>query len=262
MGLTPHADVDAVVGELRDAIRAILGERVVGLYLYGSLALGDFDRARSDIDLIAVTDRAVTAAAFARLAGMHARVRAGDSPWAERIEVAYIARDALDLPAPDATTHPQLEKGRELAREPLEIGWPFQRHTLREHGITVAGPAPATLLRPVAQGEMVAAALAITASWRRSRADPDWLAWVGDRHEQCFVLLTLCRNLYLLQHGHLASKPAAARWAQTALDRRWAALIGASLAREGSGRPLTAGELAETLAFLDVAAERLARAGT
>ena len=52
---TPHPGVNLALRELTARIQAILGGRFSGLYLYGSLALGDFDPCSSDIDLIVVT---------------------------------------------------------------------------------------------------------------------------------------------------------------------------------------------------------------
>ncbi len=40
---TPYPDVNAVLHRLLAEVQAVLGERFVGLYLYGSLAGGDFD---------------------------------------------------------------------------------------------------------------------------------------------------------------------------------------------------------------------------
>ena len=99
-------------------------------------------RQRSQAPIIVVTARDVTDAQFAALGAMHATFRAGDSYWAEKIEAAYIRREALNRPGSDGARYPQLEKGRDLAREPLEIGWPFQRAVLHDQGIVVAGPYP------------------------------------------------------------------------------------------------------------------------
>jgi hypothetical protein len=45
-----------------------------------------------------------------------------------------------------------------------------------------------------------------------------------------FIALTMCRALYALEYGAVVSKPAAGRWALTALDERWHPLIERSLA--------------------------------
>ena len=45
------------------------------------------------------------------------------------------------------------------------------------------------------------------------------------RGYQSYVVLTLCRMLYTLYTGSVATKPVAARWALATLDARWAPLI-------------------------------------
>ena len=53
-----------VLDELRSRIRLIFGEQLLGLYPYGSLILGDFNPAISDIDLVAVAKHEVTKREF------------------------------------------------------------------------------------------------------------------------------------------------------------------------------------------------------
>lgn len=256
---TPFPDVNRALQHFAGQICTILAENCMGMYLYGSLAQGDFAHDSSDIDIIVVTKYHVSEAQFAALDAMHRAFRGGDSSWAEKIEVAYIYKDALNLPVSQSSAYPQLEKGRDLAWEPLEIGWPFQRYVLRNQGIVITGPDPVTLMDPVPGEDLAAAALAIVRMWRRaSRSDPSWLAWVRQRQEQRFVLLTLCRSLYTLEYGTLASKSAAARWAREYLDRRWATLIAQSLMERDAAASITNQELADTLAFIDYTANRLA----
>ena len=64
MSPTVNSAVNALIGELQSSIHAIIGDDLIGLYLDGSLALGDFD-ADSDIDFVAVVTDEIT----------------GDSPW-------------------------------------------------------------------------------------------------------------------------------------------------------------------------------------
>jgi hypothetical protein len=260
---TPYSDVNAVLRDFLARIRPILYDRFTGMYVYGSLAQGDFDHATSDIDFIVVTERDVTAAQYGLLGAMHAQFGASDAYWAHKIEAAYIQKDALNLPSTYPATYPQLEKGRALAREPLEIGWPFQRYVLRSQGIVIAGPAPVTVMEPVAARELSAADMAILRMWQQqSRSDPSWLAWVRQRQEQYFFLVTLCRSLYTLEHGTLASKATAARWAGDTLDPKWAALIAHALMARDSAEMVVGEELATTLAFLDYTAQRLTEAST
>ncbi|MEZ4626197.1 MAG: hypothetical protein R2843_15715 [Thermomicrobiales bacterium] len=45
-------DVRSILADLRDAIDRIFGERLLALYLTGSLTYGDFDPGSSDIDYL------------------------------------------------------------------------------------------------------------------------------------------------------------------------------------------------------------------
>jgi len=229
--LTPYSDVNAVLHDFKERIQAILGGQFIGMYVYGSLAIGDFDPDGSDIDFAVVTDGDIDDERFVALDTMHRQFAESGSRWAEKIEAAYLPRGALNHSAPTSARYPQLEKGRGFAREPLEIGWPFQRHTLREYAVIVSGPDPRTLIDPVPLEDMRRAAVAIIAGWLdQAHHDPDWLTWVRHREAQAFVVLTLCRILAVLGSGEIASKPAAAHWAQTMLGPRWTALIERALA--------------------------------
>jgi predicted nucleotidyltransferase len=48
--------MEALLGRSTDEIRQSLNGSLVGLYVYGSLVTGDFDKDRIDIDLLAVVD--------------------------------------------------------------------------------------------------------------------------------------------------------------------------------------------------------------
>jgi hypothetical protein len=248
---TPYPSVNAALHELLTQAQMILGYHFVGVYLSGSLAVGDFDPRTSDIDLILVTDAPLSEDCFAALQEMHARFAAGGSPWAAKLEAVYIPAPALRHGAPTDAKYPVLEKGRALAMDPLEDAWSVQCYTVREHGVAVAGPAPHTLFDPVDPADMNREGSAIAGTWlEQARADPSWLAGVRQRKNQAFVVLTLCRLLYTLETGAVASKPGAARWAQQALDPRWAGLIERALAGQRDETEIPESEVEETLALI------------
>src|SRR5438477_10643633 len=87
---TPYAGVDETLHTLLAPAQTFLGSHFVGMYLLGSLALGDFDPHTSDIDLVIVTDAPLPDELFVALQEMHARFAAGGSSWAERLEAVYI----------------------------------------------------------------------------------------------------------------------------------------------------------------------------
>jgi Domain of unknown function (DUF4111) len=224
---TPYPDVNAALYELQTNIQAVVGTQCRGMYLSGSLALGDFQPQDSDIDLMVVTLDVLSEEAVAELREMHRHFDQRSSPWAARLDVVYIPEDALRESFPKAARYPILEWPGLLELDQLESGWPIQRYTLREYGIVVSGPDPRSLLDPVDPDDLRQASATIVERWQaQALGDPEWFAWLREGHNQAFVVLTLCRLLYTLDTGSVASKPAAARWAEHTLASRWTGLIG------------------------------------
>ncbi|MBZ0320234.1 MAG: DUF4111 domain-containing protein [Anaerolineae bacterium] len=232
-------------------ISEILDDHMVGMYVVGSLALGDFDPQHSDIDIIVVTDTPIEGDGLDRIRALHNDFAASDSAWAKRVEAVYPEAKAL-IGNPSRDEHyPQIERDTSLFTAPFEDGWVFQRYTLREHGLVVAGPEPHTLVGPIDPHDMRAAVAVIAAKWlEQARNDLSWLEWVRLRHAQVFVLQTLCRMLYSLETGGVASKPKAVQWAQGRLDEKWARLIEEVLARRESNEEISSDELRDTIALI------------
>jgi predicted nucleotidyltransferase len=89
---TGYADVDVVLAELPAGVRGTLGLQLVGVYLNGSLAAGEFSEYSSDIDVLVVTEDALSDEVVAALGTMHARLATGTSKWSRELEVSYIPR--------------------------------------------------------------------------------------------------------------------------------------------------------------------------
>jgi hypothetical protein len=257
---TPFADVNLVLADFLARIQALLGSHFLGMYLVGSLALGDFDPRSSDIDFVVVTDTDIADDLFGTLQDIHAQFAASSSPWADKIEAVYIPSPALRHAAPNPSHYPQIEKGTRLFRAPLESGWVFQCITIRDRGVVVAGPDPHTLVDTIHPQAIHSAVAAIAALWlEQADTDPTWLAWLQQRHHQTFVILTLCRLLYSLATGSVVSKPRAAEWIQKELGEPWAMLIERSLAKQHKAGDIARSEVDETLAFIQFTLEQSKR---
>ena len=242
---TPYADVNAMLAKLVTEIKAILGEHIVGIYLDGSLANGDFDAA-SDIDFMVVTDEKISDAQFATLHAVHARLNAGESPWATQLEGSYLSRHAVRRHDAADALHPNIERGlgEQLKWAQHDAGWMVHRSILRERGIVIEGPAPHTLIDPVSPDDLRIAMREVLNGWgAQLLAEPHWLNGVY----QTYVVLTLCRILYTLDTGAVASKHVAVDWAKHALGPTWQPLIErAWLVRENSGASASPEDVSRT----------------
>lgn len=197
-----------------------LGDELLGLYVRGSLALGDFIPATSDVDVLAVLEHAVSPALFARLAELHATLANFAHPYATRLEMVYFDRAAVRRFVPNQK-HPTLGQGGRLVWEEHHANWIFERWTVREHGVTLYGPDPRTLIDPISKEELRAAArgrLHDWADWAAAPEDPEFLL---PRAHQAYVIETMCRALVTVANGELGSKPRAVAWALAQLPEPW-----------------------------------------
>lgn len=255
--LTGYVDADQVLQWFLAQSQALLGDEFVGMYVYGSLALGDFDVKNSDIDFIVVTRTAPKADMISGISDMHARFGESGSRYVGRVEAAYVERDALQHFPPGDTSYPQVEADRGLFVEPLEMGWIFQCWTLREHGVVLAGPHPRQMIPPLDPNQMRRTAAPIALMWQRdAREDPSWLEWLYERPNMSFVVLTLCRLLYTLELASVASKPAAARWAQHTLGDPWSALIAGAVVGKYTPGSIEPREHQQTLDLINYTVDR------
>jgi predicted nucleotidyltransferase len=223
-GRVHDAAVNTLIGELLLAVREILGREFIGMYVTGSLATGDFDHA-SDVDVVVVIENAVTNKQFTELHALHKQLARLPLWCAEELECTYISREAIRRFDSENAVHPTLGRGEgeQLIMTTYDEGWVVQCHLLRTCGIVIAGPSPETLIEEVTPAALRTAMHGVLKTWGRwLRRSPNVLKIRG---YQSYVVLSLCRILYTLQHGAVISKRNAARWASETLDRKWRALI-------------------------------------
>jgi len=86
---TTYPDINQLLSLLLSEMQRILGDRLIGLYLYGSLVWGDFDCDTSDIDLLAATASDIDEKEFSALKQIHDDFALQYKAWNNRIEVQY-----------------------------------------------------------------------------------------------------------------------------------------------------------------------------
>jgi hypothetical protein len=251
VALALRRDVEIVLDALSSEIPAILRDNLIGIYLDGSLALGDFD-ADSDIDFVAVIHQSLAPHEFAQLQHMHTRVAQLSSRFAFDIEGSYITAQALRSARESQPPHATLERGKD---ERLKMDqhddayWTVHRWVLRNRGITLMGAPPQTLIDDVSPHLLQDAACEILRTWqsRVNRA-----AQIFERRGyQSYAALSMCRVLYTLDVGGIVSKKVAAEWARENLPAQWRAVI--DRAWQGRQQPdsiSTARDIAETVELI------------
>src|ERR1044072_1603442 len=106
---TPYPAVNSILRELLESLQAILKKHLIGVYIEGSLANGDFDE-DSDIDFVVVLDQEADENLFSALQSMDDRMALTDSPSAIQLEGSYLSREALRRYEPANSIHPNIER--------------------------------------------------------------------------------------------------------------------------------------------------------
>lgn len=230
--LTIPATVPTLLGALLLGVQQTLGQNLVGLYLRGSLAMGDFDPLASDVDFFAVTEHLLTEAEFTDLTTMHDALAQLPNPYAVHLEGAYIPRISVRRFTLGERL-PTLYRQERLKWFEHDYNWMLERWVVRAHGLTLCGPAPATLIDPISTDELREAVRLRMPEWLRwanQSGDPDWELHLG---QKAYVIETMCRALCTLATGTLPSKPQAVAWALETLPEPWRSTVVRSQAWRG-----------------------------
>ncbi len=215
---TPFDDINALLEQLVSNIHIILGDRLIGVYLFGSLVTGDFDRGSSDIDLLAATSADIDEREFEALLAMHNDFADKHKYWAGRIEVLYFSVMGLKTFRTQRSQIAVISPGEPFHIKDAGNDWLINWYTVREKGVVLYGPPQETLIAPISKEEYI--------SWVRRYVEA-WREYIDEsraRPSQAYAILTMCRALYAVTYGEQVSKKQAALWAQQKLPE-WSTLI-------------------------------------
>jgi len=249
--VTPYPAINSMLTEWAEGRKRLLGKKIVGLYLSGSLAYGDFVPERSDIDLQAVVRSPLTEDELRSVEELHRQMEGRRPQWADRIECSYVPFELMRELAPPATPRPWWGFDTLYAEAPAGNEWIINHYLLSKHGIALEGPdfnelIPSIDIHIVRQ----ASARDLFQEWVPKADDGVWLS---NSHYQSYLVLNLCRILHTAIHGQPGSKKVAGQWAKATYPQ-WKNLI------EEAERLAYGGEMkrkADAVTFLRFAVERV-----
>ena len=229
---TPYPELDTVLETYAKKLQEVLGNNFVGMYLQGSLAIGDFDLS-SDIDFIVVTNDDLTEKEVAEVQGTHTYTYSQNNRWVKRFEYSFFPKHILNKhSSPYADGKPANLQGREL--------WYFDngsstiersdhcntlvtRWTVREKGKTILGPNPASLIDLIPADDLLKEIKETIIGWGQELLENPALH--RNRFYQSYLVLNYARMLHDLHEGKIDSKLAGMNWAKSNLDPQWIELI-------------------------------------
>ncbi len=221
---SPDAKLNMLLFELLTGAKSILKENFIGMYLTGSLAVGDFDN-ESDVDFVVMMHDKTSEDQLLELQKMHLRLHHTDTKWATCLEGYYIVQAELQHYDADHAWHLYLDNGS----KDLEVvtdnhkDWVFERFVLQEYALILEGPDPKSLFDAVPVKVLQETVFAELHRWSKEVLDEP--ASLNNRWFQSFMVLSLCRMLYTLKFGTIVSKAMAIQWAKESLDPKWTELI-------------------------------------
>ncbi|MGB7539739.1 MAG: aminoglycoside adenylyltransferase domain-containing protein [Anaerolineales bacterium] len=224
------------VADLLDGLLKRLGSNLAGLYLHGSLAMGCFHPSTSDIDLLAVVERAMPSEAKRSLIELLLSLSGSPHP----LEISLLRPEDMSpwrYPVPFDLHYS--EDWRERYVGDLATGvwkeWGNARRTdpdlaahitvIRARGIRLSGESIERAFPDVPRSDYLAS---ITAD----------LEWAGERlaKNPVYAVLNSCRVFAYLQDGRIFSKAEGAVRSLEILPAEFHPLVRTALEISGSGQ--------------------------
>ena len=229
---TPYKELDIVLEGYAQKLSHALKDNLIGVYLQGSLAIGDFDMT-SDVDFLVVITNELTRKEVDEIQKIHDEVYKQDNRWVKRLEYSFFPRQKIN------SVSSPFENGSENSTEERKL-WYFDngskrieksdhdntlvvRWTLREKGITLIGPDPKEFVKLINPNDLRKEIRETMLGWGKQLtkdASP-----FKNRFYQSFIVLNFSRMLHDLYIGKVSSKLEAMKWARSELDAEWAELI-------------------------------------
>jgi hypothetical protein len=254
---TDFPELNQLLQELVARVESILGDSFVGAYLTGSFALGAAGR-QSDCDCLVVVADGLTAEQERALRVLHDEIPTRRGYWAHNLEGSYAPRADLETLAALDEQWLYVDRGWREMQLSTHCNTPYSRWTLREHGIALAGPGPLQLVAEVPPDVLRRSMRPLIENFL-----PDLFTWINfdTAWAQRYAVTTMCRMLYTLETGEVASKPAALKWANEALAPAWHDLIQQAVDDRERGwdpdDPPRSGSVEATVSFAEWAKKRV-----
>jgi hypothetical protein len=226
----------------------VLGDELVGLYVHGSLALGCFNAARSDIDVIPVTARPLTDDERFAVADLFLLLSA--RPYGVEAHVVTTEQLRPWRYPPPYDFHYGEGHREQLAFDPDAVLMRPERgdpdlaphvDVTRRAGIAIVGPPAREVFPEVPRADL-------EDSLRRD------FEWCRDIKSALYGVLSPCRIWAALETGELHSKASGAEWALARLPPELRPPVERALASySGSGEPieLEEAERQQLLAYIE-----------
>lgn len=227
---TPYKDLNALLTQFVQEHQSILADNLVGIYLQGSFAIGDYDEF-SDVDFIVVTQNSLAPEQIDNLQQIHRKIYQLDNPWSEFLEGSYIDLTMLQNAQTVGENLWYLDNGADEMHQSNHCNTLVVRWILRENSLPLIGPELKTMMQPIAIHALRCEIFDVIVNWGQDiLANPDHFK---NTFYQIFIAVNFARMMNDMRRGYPSSKKAGVDYAKANLAPQWGALMDRSMARRG-----------------------------
>lgn len=203
--------------------RKHLVDLIHGVYIVGSIALGEFNERFSDIDFVTVLNRRVTSLETEELRKIHQFIEETFPRW--KMSGSYVQTRDLGKLDNDLAPHPHFHDGvfQPAVQNGLNsVTW----WELKNHGIPVAGTDPHDLPFTVDWNLLIAEMRAnLNSYWQSWTQQPRRIVLLYSDWGIQWAVLGILRQFYTFRENSITTKIRAGQYALDCLPRQWHALI-------------------------------------
>lgn len=198
-------EVRPVLNALKIQLLQRFEKQISSIIIQGSIANGDFDPFRSDIDYWVILKSPLSED---ELESLHKDVMASYPEWGKKLEGSYILETQLFNREPPSEERLYFNEGY-LRYERFGAEWTFERHLVFKSGLLLWGNPIVAPEDAVSKEEMILAAKTLLNNdWKGKLSDASF-QWTD--HYLTYGVLTMCRIVYSIETGRTGSKLNAAR---------------------------------------------------
>lgn len=236
-------EINDLLQQLLLQVQSILTTQFIGMYIGGSIANNNFDQDTSDIDCYVITKTALQENTVHKLEQMHKHLYLTNNTYSKKIEASYIPQNDLLSFNPN-NTRPYFNEGQFYLAH-YGNNFIIELFVLREKCIKISGPNIKDLIKKISTEDLLQSIkMNLYEYWEPMLNN---LLKLKRSDYQIFAIVTMCRTLYSIKTGKIASKTEAAKWVINNYETDWKSLIEQALSRK-SGSEFN--KLEETQQFI------------
>lgn len=199
-----------IVFDVSDKIRQTFGDNLIGVYLFGSLVLGDFDKNFSDIDLMIVLKKDISTSEFKKIKDLQKYISEKYPRFGtDGVEMIFVSTYAINNYLHEKTFLTAVAPGNPLETTVCKPEFMIYFYMVKNYGKTIVGVPKEKIFPEISKADFVnisnKVALENIPYWKESCKKTF--------HEQFYSVITLCRALYISKNKIYPSKLEAKNWA-------------------------------------------------